>query len=432
MLKYLQQIWNSKDLRSKIIFTFGIIIIVRLLGQVSLPGANIEAIKTLFAQNQLLGMFSLLSGGGAENFSIILLGLSPYINASIIIQLLTVIIPSLENISKEGDQGRKKLNQYTRILSIPLAFIQSYGMILLLNSQSPVPIIENIGQANVILPIMVTVTAGCALIMWLGELITERGIGNGISILIFTGIIAEIPQTIAQNLALAQGSSDRMIPFVIMVLITLILTVLVILVTEAERRIPIIYASRGLKSKGEKSNLPIRINQAGMVPIIFAVSVVSFPGIIAQFLARSTSPQLITAADFINSNFNQNSIGYSIFYFLLVIAFTFFYVSITFNPEQVAENIQKRGGYIPGIRPGKQTAEHLAKISNRLNLFGGLFIGIIAISPNLIQTLAASLNLGGISIIISGAGMIIVVGVVLELIRQINAQLVMHDYNKLY
>lgn len=432
MFKYLEQIWNSKELRNKILFTIGIVVICRILAQITIPGANIEALKVIFNRNQILGLFSMLTGGSADNFSIILMGISPYINASIIIQLLTVIVPKLENLSKEGEQGRRQLNSYTRWLSLPLAFIQSYGMILLLNSQSPVPLFADLNTAGVILPIMLTVTTGTLLLMWLSELITEKGIGNGSSIIIFVGIIAGIPAIIGQSLALSQQSSEKLIPFVITLLVTLILTVMVILITEAQRNIPIIYAGRGVRGRSDNSSLPIRINQAGMVPIIFAVSLVTFPGIIAQFLQNAPQEWLKNTASFISTYFHQNSAPYLVAYFLLVIAFTFFYVNITFNPEQVAENIQKRGGYIPGIRPGKQTAEYLQKISDRLNLFGGLFIGFIAILPVLLENISSGFSFGSVPTIISGAGLIIIVGVVLELLRQVNAQLVMHDYNKLY
>lgn len=406
--------------------------ICRILSQVSIPGVDIKALQVVFNGNQILGLFSLLTGGSAENFSIILMGLSPYINASIIMQLLTVIVPKLENLSKEGEQGRRQINNYTRWLTLPLGFIQSYGMILLLNSQSPVPLFQNITNPAVILPIMLTVTAGTVLLMWLSELITEMGIGNGSSLIIFIGIIANVPQIIGQSLALAQQSSDKLIPLMIMLLVTLGLTVAVILVTEAQRNLPIIYANRGVRGKTDNSSLPIRINQAGMVPIIFAVSLVTFPGIIAQFLQNAQQDWLRNISSFISTYFTQNSSPYLVVYFLLVIAFTYFYVSITFNPEQVAENIQKRGGYIPGIRPGKQTAEYIQKISDRLNLYGGLFIGFIAILPVILENISSSFSFGSVPTIISGAGLIIIVGVVLELLRQVNAQLVMHDYNKLY
>lgn len=431
-MNYIAQIWHSKDLRNKILFTIGIVVIFRILAQISIPGANTESLKLIFERNQLLGMFSMLTGGSAENFSIILMGLSPYINASIILQLLTVIVPSLESLSKEGDAGRRKINQYTRWLTVPIAFLQSYGMIVLLNSQSPIPIIENISTPTVIIPIMLTVATGSLLLMWLGELITEKGLGNGVSILIFAGIIAGVPAVIGQSLALTQQSAEKIIPIVIMVLATLAMTILVILITEGLRNIPITYAGRGVKGKGVQSSLPLRINQAGMIPIIFAVSVISFPSLLSTFFQSSSNPTLQTIASFMATAFNPNSMSYLIFYFLLVVGFTFFYVSITFNPDQVAENIQKRGGYIPGIRPGKETATYLQSISGRLNLWGGLFIAFIAVSPMLLNMMFTGLNMGSVPTLISGAGLIIIVGVVLELLRQINAQLVMHDYNKLY
>ncbi len=432
MLKYLRQIWNSTELRNKILFTLAILIIYRLIAQISIPGADTDAIRLIFERNQLLGTYSLLTGGSAENFSIILMGLSPYINASIIIQLLTVIVPKLEALSKEGQDGRRKLNQYTRWLTVPIAFLQSYGMIIFLNAQSQIPIIENMGAPEVILPIMLTITTGAILLMWLGELITEYGISNGISILILAGILSSTPAIFSQQLALAQQSTDLLIPFVLMILITLILLVFVVLVSEGEKRIPIIYATRGARGSSQKSNLPIRINQAGMIPIIFALSVVSFPGIVAQFMQNSTNPTLKAIADFLLSNFHANSVGYLVFYFLLVLGFTFFYVSITFNPDQVAENIQKRGGYIPGIRPGQETSKYLGAVSNHLNLFGGVFIGLLAVSPQLLTMFSSSLSIGAIPTLIGGAGLIIIVSVILEIVRQINAQLVMHDYNKLY
>lgn len=430
MLKYILQIWHSKDLRTKILFTLLIVLVYRLVCQISIPGANVDSIRAIFSQNQILGMFSMLTGGSIENFSIVLMGLSPYINASIIVQLMTVVIPKLEELSKEGEQGRRRINQYTRWLTIPLAFLQSYGMIALLNSQAKVPIIENISDPKIILPIMITITAGTVFLMWLGELISEHGIGNGISMIIFTGIMAGIPSVIGQSLALAGQETQKLIPFVMMVMLTLGLLVATIMITEGHRKIPITYAGRA--ARGDQASLPIKINQAGMIPIIFAISLITFPNIIAQFLTQSGNQTVSSIADFILKYTGSNSAFYLIAYFLLIIAFSFFYVSITFNPDNVADNLQKRGGYIPGMRPGKQTAEYLGKVSNRLNLWGGTFLALVAIVPMLLQRLFSGLSFGSVPMILSGAGMIIVVGVVLELIRQINAQLVMHDYEKLY
>lgn len=431
MFTYLQQIWNSRDLRNKILFTLFIIVVFRFLSQVSVPGANLEAIRGIFNRNQLLGAFNLLTGGSAENFSVIMMGLSPYINASIIIQLLTVIIPSMENLTKEGEMGQRKMNKYTRWLTIPLAFLQSYGMIAILNSQSQVAIVPDIHNLKILIPIMLTITAGTVLLMWLGELISEKGISNGISILIFAGIVQTIPQSLAANLTLAGADSDKLISFVLMLLMTVVLSIVVILITEGQRRIPITYAGRGSRIGSEDASLPIRVNQAGMIPIIFAFAVISFPTIVAQFLVNAKTAWLQNVAKWITENFRTQSISYIIIYFAFIIIFTYFYVSITFNPKEVAENIQKRGGYIPGIRPGTQTAEYLAKVSNHLNLFGGVFIGVIAVIPMIYQQFFPG-SLGSLQSIMSGAGMIIVVGVVLDLIRQINAQLIMHDYKKFY
>ncbi len=435
MLKTIAQIWKSKDLRNKILITLGLLAVYRFTTQISVPGVNLDTIRSIISQNSLLGIFSIMTGGSAENFSIVMMGLSPYINASIIIQLLTVIVPQLEALSKEGEQGRRKINKYTRWLTAPLAFLQSYGMIILINSQSPsgVPIIDNIYDPTVILPIMLVLTGGTVFIMWLGELMTEKGIGNGISLIIFAGIISQVPVMVGQQLGLAQEESSRLIPFAIMLLITLVLTIIVILMTEGQRKIPITYGGRTGQTKGENAFMPIRVNQAGMIPIIFAISMVTFPSVIAQLLAGAESETLRTISDFINTYFAVNSLAYGIVYFLLILGFTYFYVSITFNPEQVAENIQKRGGYVPGIRPGKQTAEYLEKVSGRLNLFGGSFLAFIGVSPLLLQVVFEDLfTVTSVPLIISGAGLIIVVGVILELVRQVNSQLIMQDYNKLY
>ena len=438
MFKYLHQIWQSKTLRSKILFTLFVLLVFRIAAHISVPGVNHQVLGNLFEQNALLGVFSALTGGNMENFSIILMGLSPYINASIIIQLMTVVIPKLENLSKEGMEGRRKINHYTRILTIPLALLQSYGMIILLNNGASKAggaggmLIQNIGDPMVILPIMIIITAGTLLMMWFGELITEKGIGNGISLLIFANIISGMPTIVGRMLATGTaGDTTKLSYFMLFVLMTIIMLIFVVLITEGQRNVPITYATRATGGKGEKSSLPIRVNQAGMIPIIFAVSLVTFPSVISQFFQVSKSVTLQNLASFIVKYFNATnpSYAYLIIYFLLIIAFSYFYVGVTFNPDNVAENIQKRGGFIPGIRPGKQTAEFLGTVSNRMNLFGGIFLGIVAIIPVLFTKYTV---LSKSDLIISGSGLIIVVGVVLELIRQIDAQLVMHDYDKLY
>ncbi len=432
MLTYLKQIWNSKDLRTKILFTLGIVILYRFLAQITVPGADTHALRAITERNELLQMFSMLTGGSAETFSIVLMGISPYINASIIMQLSTVIFPKLEALSKEGESGRRKINSYTRWLTFPLAFLQSYGMIILLNSQAPVPIVPNITDPSVVLPIMLTVSAGTIFLVWLGEQITEKGVGNGISVIIFASIISQVPAMVGRGLFMAQTDQSRLIPLLIVIILTVILITIVVLVNEAQRRIPITYAGRGIRSKSDQAFLPIRINQAGMIPIIFSVALISFPGILGQFLVNATSPWVQNLGNNMAIWFQPNTIPYMAIYFLLVIAFTFFYVSITFKPEQIAENIQKRGGYIPGIRPGTQTSEYIANTSSRLTLFGAFFLASIAILPIVLQLVFMKTGVGSIPLLVSGAGIIIIVSVILEIIRQINAQLVMHDYKKFY
>jgi preprotein translocase subunit SecY len=435
MFRYIQQLWRSKDLRKRFVCTMGLLLLYRLISFITIPGADTELLKQFLARTDgagALGIFAALTGGAMENFSIALLGLSPYINASIILQLCTVIFPKLEAISKEGVQGQQQINTYTRWFSIVLAFLQSYGFLLLLNRGGAgnivplyFPSFANMAQADFgVLAPMLFVTVGCVLIMWIGELITEKGIGNGISLIIFAGIVSRIPSTL---ISMFQAGQDKLSSFYLFLVVSLAMLVAVILFTDAHRAIPITYANQGA-GRGVRGNIPIRLNQAGMVPIIFAISLITFPSIIAQFL--QTAPRFAGVVDFIKTYLSsQNpSMLYIALYFLLVIAFTYFYVSVTFKPEQLAESIQKRGGFIPGVRPGRQTAEMLAGVSSRLNLWGGVFLGIVAIVPMLFTKYS---TLSSQDLIISGSGLIIIVGVVIELIRQVNAQLLAHDYEKL-
>ena len=426
MFTYLHQLWLTKDLRKRILVTVGILVVYRVLAHTPIPGTDPAALKQFLeskANGGLLGVFASLTGGAVDNFSVALLGLSPYINASIIIQLCTVIFPKLEAISKEGQQGQQQLNRYTRWLSFPLCFIQSYGFLILLG-RGGIHLID-LTFPNVLLP-MLFVTAGSIFVMWLGEMITENGIGNGISMIIFTGIVANIPSRVsAMYLAGNSGSSSG--AFILFAILALAMLIAVVLFTDAHRLIPITYANQGA-GRGVQGGIPIRLNQAGMVPILFAISLVTLPAILAQFL--QTAPRFQGVVTFITTYFNaQNpSYAYIIAYFLLVLVFTYFYVSVTFKPADLAESIQKRGGFVPGMRPGKQTADLLAKTSNHLNLWGGSFLGIIAIIPILFSKYS---SLGSQNLIVSGSGLIIMVGVVMELIRQVNAQMLAHDYDKL-
>lgn len=424
MFRYLRQIWHTKDLRRRILITAGMLIAYRVISHLPIPGADPFALRQYLDSANgggLLGVFASLTGGAVDNFSIALLGLSPYINASIIIQLCTVIFPKLEAISKEGQQGQQQLNRYTRWLSLPLAFLQSYGFLLLIN-RGGTQLLDT-SFPGVLLP-MLYVTAGSVFIMWLGELITEKGIGNGISLLIFAGIVSSIPSNIT-TLTLAGASQGGAVAF--FVILTIALLIAVIIFTDAHRLIPLTYANQGA-GRGVQGNIPIRLNQAGMVPIIFAISLITLPSIIAQFLA--SAPNFQWAVTIINEHFNPSSPGwgYIILYFALVSLFNFFYVSVTFKPVDLAESIQKRGGFVPGVRPGAQTATMLENVSNRLNLWGGIFLGLIAVIPLLFTMYT---NLPSADMLISGSGLIILVGVVMELIRQVNASMLAHDYEKL-
>jgi preprotein translocase subunit SecY len=429
-MKYFTQIWNTPSLRNKILFTISILVLFRLVAHITIPGINSAGISAIFEQNALLGVFSALTGGSMESFSIVLMGLSPYINASIIIQLMSVVIPKLEQLSNEGEEGRKTLNKYTRWLTLPLAFVQSYGMIMLLNNSAKAldkPLMDMQNSAELI-PVMLTVTAGTVFAMWLGEIISEKGIGNGISLLIFSGIVSAMPPIFWRILGISQFDNTKLIAFTSFCLFTLALLVLITLFTEAYRNIPITYATRG--AQAQKTNLPLRLNQSGMIPIIFAIAMITFPALMSQLMKGAQSESVKAVAEWISiylSSMNP-SYFYIAFYFLLVWGFSYFYVSITFKPDQVADNIQKRGGFIPGIRPGSATADYLQKTSMNLTFWGGMFLAIVAILPLLFTKYT---TLSSSDLIISGSGLIIVVGVVLELIRQINAQLVAHDYDKI-
>lgn len=428
------QIWNNKALRNRILFTIGLLVAYRFLAHITVPGANLQSLAILSEQNsgnELFTVFSLLTGGSAETFSIVLMGIAPYINASIIIQLLTVVIPKLEALSKEGQAGRQKINSYTRWLTLPLALLQSYGMILLLNYQAGVPIIENTSDVAVMAPAMLTISAGTILLVWLGEQISEKGIGNGISLIIFASIIAQVPVLIAQSVFAANTDDSNVLPFVAIIVMTILLITAVVFVNEAQRRVPVTYGTG--RGKAQQTYLPMRINQAGMIPIIFAFALITFPGIIGQFMLSAQSESVRNVGDLLANLITTNSITYMVIFYLLIVGFTYFYISITFNPEKVAENIQKRGGYIPGVRPGKETTDHIAKISSRLTFWGSNFLALVAVVPLLVQQISSGgSTVSSIPILISGGSIIIMVGVILELIRQVNSSLITEDYQKFY
>lgn len=438
ILKHFDRIWKSESVKRKILVTIGLIVVYKFLSILPVPGVNVEALQSLRAflsANQGLAFFGSLMGGGLDNFSIVLMGLSPYINATIILQLLAVVIPHLESLKKEGESGQKKINNYTRYLTLPLAFAQSYGMIVLINTLvagTGGKLIDTTNFLGVVLPAMVFITAGTMFLLWLGDLITESGIGNGTSMIIFAGVLAGVPSHITQYLSVGN------IPLLLILLaMTLAVIYVIIKFTEGYRKIPLIYTKTG---RDERSYFPIRVNQAGMIPIIFAVSIVTFPALIGQILQSKSGGRAREIGEFLVANFSMSNPGwlYIAVYFFLILAFSFFYISIVFNPSEIAENIQKRGGYVPGIRPGKDTAEFLEKTSNHLNLYGGAFLALIAVFPYVMTKLNNIIGLldvsggGNIDFLISGAGLIIVVGVVLDLVRRIDTELKSYDYKKFY
>lgn len=419
-LKVIRDSFAVPQLRQKIIFTALIIVVFRVFAHIPVPAVNLLQLKALFAQNQFLGLLDIFSGGTLANFSIMALGLNPYINASIILQLATLIFPVLEKLSKEGEFGRQKINQYTRILTIPLAAVQAVGMYALLRSQNIIPLLSPLS----LLALVSSMTAGTVFLMWLGELISERGIGNGISLLIFAGIVGRIPITFSQTVTTLTRET------IFNVGIFLVLGVAVIAaitsINEATRQIAIHYARRIRGTRmygGQATYLPLRLNQAGVIPIIFAVSLVLLPSVFGNFLAVSGKGFLVAVGTFFQKSFNPNSISYNLIYFLLVVAFTYFYTAVVFNPKKIADEIQKHGGFIPGIRPGSSTVNFLNYILTRITLVGAIFLGLVAILPQIARSLT-----GVETLLLGGTGALIVVSIVLETVKNLEAQLLTRSY----
>lgn len=420
MIEQIVKIWNLKDLRNRILYVLGLLILFRILAHIPMPGVDLTELREFFARNQIFGMLNLFSGGAMRNFSLVMMGVGPYITSSIIFQLLGMIVPQLEALQKEGEYGRQKINQYTRLATVPLAFMQSYAMIYLLHSQNL------IGEWSTLTMItnLFSLSAGTILLMWLGELISENGIGNGISLIITLGIIGGVPAALRNTFAVLDAG--KIISILGFVVIAILATAAIVCFNEAERQIPVTYARRirGTKSTGGvETNLPIRVLMAGVIPIIFALSMMIFPGVIAKFFELARSAWLANFAKDV-ANLFQNNTFYSIAYFFLVIFFTFFYTSIVFKPEQVAENLQKQGGFIPGVRPGTETSSYLKYILQRITLVGAVFLGLVAVLPYMVQAVT---NVG--TLVLGGTGILIVISVVLETMRQVKAQLVMRTYD---
>ncbi len=415
------QIFKIKDLRKRIIFVLAVLAVFRLLSNIPMPGVNADNLRRFFEQFQVFGLMNVFTGGALDRFSIAMLGLGPYITAVIILQLLTMIFPQLERLYKEeGEAGRRKFNQYGRILTVPLAMLQGYGMLTLFQRQNVIPRLSLLETFSSIL----TVTAGTIFLMWLGELITEKGIGNGVSLLIFAGIIARFPNDIRQMIITWDAS--KIPSYLLFFSMSLVIITGVVLINEARRNIPISYAKRvrGMKMFGGVSTyLPMNINPAGVMPIIFALSILLFPRMIANFFAGSGGIVGYLARGI--ADFLQNGWIHGILYFILVALFTYFYTAVTFDPKAISENLQKMGGFIPGIRPGKSTAEFIQYILNRVLFIGAIFLGLIAVMPSIIG------NITGVMVfrfLVGGTSLLIVVAVVLETVKQLDAQLKMREY----
>lgn len=423
-MQTLRKIWHTPELRNSIAFVIAMLVLFRIMAHVPVPGINTENLRAFFASNQVLGLVSAFSGGSLSNFSIVALGVGPYITASIIFQLLAMIFPRLEEMQKEGESGQAKINQYTRLAAVPLSALQAYSMILLLR-QSSTPIIGDLAPLDYA-GLIVAMTAGTMLLMWIGELISERKVGNGISIIIFAGIVAGLPSAIQQ--AILTYDPSQIMTVVAYVVIAVLTIAGVVFITEGQRNIPVVYAKRmrGPKSfGGAETFLPLRANMAGVIPIIFAVSIVLFPTMIAQLFIRAKTEWVAKFAQNTIAFF-QDQTYYGIIFFLLVFLFTYFYTAVVFQPDKVAENLQKQGGYIPGIRPGRPTSEYLMKTVNRIIPAGAFFLGLIAVLPIIMQQVT-----GSQSLVVGGTSLLIVVSVVIEMVNQVNSQLTMREYESL-
>jgi preprotein translocase subunit SecY len=446
MIQAVRSAFALPDLRKKILYTFLILAIYRLFAHVPVPGVNSEALAQIFASNQLLGLLDLLSGGAMATFSIMAMGVYPYITASIIIQLLTPIIPALENLQKEGEQGRNRLNQYTWYLTVPLAMLQAYGQAVIMTQISGgVPILETFGFRDAPLPtvsILITMTAGTLFAVWLGELISEQGIGNGTSIIILGGIVTRLPQNLLNLIV-----GEQWVTLILFVIVTTITVFGIVIIQEGKLMIWVQYSSRTLGQRGGRlrqtrsvrTHIPLRVNMAGMIPLIFAQSLMVFPSTIASYFlppaGQDPAGFVQTVAYWVNQIFNPQYNVYWPLYFLMVVFFTYFYTNVIFEQQNMAENLRKQGASIPGIRPGKRTETYLTQKVRRITLVGALFLGLVAILPWLVDLFAGLLPgtvgvTGSKVMLISSTGLLIVVGVVLDTMRQLEAQLQMRHYDK--
>lgn len=426
MFQKIVQIFKIKDLKKRILFVLGMFAIFRVMANIPMPGMDPDRLEEFFAQFKIFEFANVFTGGTMDRFSIAMLGLGPYITAVIVIQLLTMIFPKLEKMYKEeGEQGRQKINQYGRLLTIPFAILQTFGMLTLFQNQG---VIDPLNSIDMITSIA-TVTAGTVFLMWLGELISEKGIGNGVSLLIFAGIIASVPAQIYE--VLVTWDIMQIPSYLLFMVLAIFIVAAVVLVNEARRNIPVSYAKRvkGRKVYGGSSTyIPLNINPAGVIPIIFALSLLAMPPMIAQILAESVESGTVASIAESIVRILENPWVQGAAYFILVFLFTFFYTAVTFDPENVANNLKKMGGFIPGIRPGQPTKNHIKYILNRVLTVGALYLATIAVMPSIV---AGITGVGSFQFLIGGASILIIVSVVLDTMRQINAQLQMREYEEI-
>lgn len=417
-----RRIFKDRDLRKKTLIVLALFLVFRFLAHIPVSGVNLNQLRALFEQNQFLGLINLLGGGTLANFSILAVGIGPYIYASIVMQLATQLYPKLEELQKEGEYGRQKINQYTRYMTVPLAILQAIGMYALLRSQG---LISNL-DPMLLITFITTLVAGSMLILWIGELISEQKIGNGISLVIFAGIVGSLPTAIGQ--AITTITPDQLINYALIGVATFAVIAAIVFVTEAVRKVPVIYARRirgGKSESAQQTFLPLRLNSAGVVPIIFAISLVLLPSLLANYFVASQNATLSSIGQFLAVNFATTSVAYNVVYFLLIFGFTYFYTAIVIKPEKVSEDIQEGGGFIPGIRPGKPTANFINYVVTRITLFGALFLGTVAIIPNILQAFT-----GIQALVVGGTSVLIVVSVVIETVKIFQTQLVTRSYER--
>lgn len=421
-MSILGRMWKTREIRNSLLFVLAMIVVFRVAAHVPVPGVDASALANLFEGSQFLGLLNIFSGGTLKNFSLMALGVGPYITASIVFQLLGMIFPKVEEMQKE-EAGRQKINQWSRLLTVPLAILQAYSLLMLFKQQTGASFFTATDVWTQIFAIG-SMTAGTVFLMWIGELISEKKVGNGTSLIIFAGIVAGLPTFVSQALSVYDRSQIvTILLFAVLVLVTI---VAVVVVNEAQRDIPIQYARqvRGSSVAGAvTSHIPLKLTLGGVIPIIFAVSIILFPSVLAQFFVNARTPAIRDAAQWVIAIF-QNQLIYGIVFFVLVFAFTFFYASVVFHPDTVAENLQKQGSFVPGIRPGKPTAEYLLWVTNRLMLAGAIFLALIAILPLFVKAWTGNANLA-----IGGTSVLIVVAVIIDSIKQIEAQFSMHQYD---